>query len=200
MGRIHADGFRHSTILVRERRLGLRVVQPTGLVLRSADWVAFRRGSVESPLVSLWKRDCIAFLGARAWDNRRFYSWHCLSAPWYATRSSSSVVARAFFCVPVCSEFLTHGSRNPMWRLEESLAVLSGGAGCWSGVKIHFWKFLKIYLFIFRYYIRIKKKSFQKKIITRLSHFIFIKKNEIGGYFFKNVQRVNLLKQWTRKT
>ena len=44
MGRIHADGFRHSTILVRERRLGLRVVQPTGLVLRSADWVAFRRG------------------------------------------------------------------------------------------------------------------------------------------------------------
>ena len=69
--------------------------------------------------------------------------------------------------------------RSLLKRLEEWLAVLAGDAGRWSEVKIHFWKFLKD-LFI------------QNKIITRSQDFIYILKNEIGGYF-KNVQRVNLL-------
>lgn len=89
--------------LVRERRLAVTsvVVRPIGVGAASVDWVAFRRGSGESPLVSLWKRDSIAFLGARAWDNRRFCSWHCLSAPWNSSRIEFGRRG-TFFCV--CSD------------------------------------------------------------------------------------------------
>ena len=60
---------------------------------------------------------------------------------------------RGMFLACVCS---VTRSRYPKWRLEEWLAVLSGGCRLLAGGAKHFLKFLKMifnYLFIFRFYV-----------------------------------------------